>query len=333
MVTEAIREPQPWISGGHFNDIDAQAAQLHGYGQQYQQLSPGPFEGRFRSFTFGADLGIHFEMANRELAQAASTPSGRYAACFLSETSPPCSLNAGTFAQSHVALCPENKWLEGKTSEGVSICCMDLARELLPDEGYAARTARIQSDPVGARQLRELVQSGISVFTRLESLPSYPAAVQAFKSSLADLLWRIAGQAEDSELRKLHHYTTARALQIFRRAREHIHHNLSHGISIVTLCTDIGVSRRSLEYAFRSVVGMGPGHYIRTLQLNLIRRDLLSGVNGDISIGVLAARHGIWHWSRFSHHYRLLFGELPSKTRPRGAYGGSRSAAKALARR
>src|ERR1700682_2235300 len=147
METDAIVARQPWISGGHFNDIDAQAAQLHGYGQQYQQLSRGQFEGRFRTFNLGDDLGIHFEMANRDLAQSAWTPPGRYAACFLSETSPPCALNAGTFSQNGVALCPEYKCLEGKTTAGMSICCMDVACDLLPDQGYNMRTVGVLSDP------------------------------------------------------------------------------------------------------------------------------------------------------------------------------------------
>jgi len=53
------------------------------------------------------------------------------------------------------------------------------------------------------------------------------------------------------------------------------------------------------------------------LQLNHIRRDLMSDASANLSIGVIAARHGIWHWSRFSRYYRLLFGELPSQTRLR----------------
>jgi AraC family transcriptional regulator, ethanolamine operon transcriptional activator len=48
---------------------------------------------------------------------------------------------------------------------------------------------------------------------------------------------------------------------------------------------------------------------------------LLSGASADTSIGVIAARYGIWHWSRFSHAYRQLFGELPSQTRARLGLG------------
>jgi transcriptional regulator GlxA family with amidase domain len=79
------------------------------------------------------------------------------------------------------------------------------------------------------------------------------------------------------------------------------------------------VSRRSLECVFQSIIGIGPVNYIRILQLNLIRRDLLSDASAAASIGVIAARHGVWHWSRFSQYYGMLFGELPSETRRRTA--------------
>lgn len=290
---------------------------MHGYGQQYQQLSRGPFEGRFRSYKFGDDLGIHFETANRELSQAASTPPGRYAACFLGATSPSCSLNSGIFAQTDVALCPEHKSLDGRTAEGVSVCVMDLRLDLLPDEGIGLRTARIRSDPGRLRQLRELVQSGINVFDHLDSPPDYPAAVKDFTSTIAELVWSIASESREPARHPIRHCSAARTLHVFRRAREYIHESLADGISIVVLCKALGVSRRSLECAFNSSVGMGPALYIRTVQLNRIRRELLSGDGGGVSIGVVAARHGIWHWSRFASHYRLLFGELPSRTRLR----------------
>ena len=57
--------------------------------------------------------------------------------------------------------------------------------------------------------------------------------------------------------------------------------------------------------------------YVRALQLNYIRRDLMSTESADTSIGELAARRGLWDWSRFSRHYERLFGELPSQTRLR----------------
>jgi AraC family ethanolamine operon transcriptional activator len=104
---------------------------------------------------------------------------------------------------------------------------------------------------------------------------------------------------------------------VFSRARDRFVEELESGVSINNVCRSIGVSRRSLECAFRSVLGMSPAHYVRTLQLNGIRRDLLCVEELHTSIGVIAARHGVWHWSRCSQAYRRLFGELPSETRRR----------------
>jgi AraC family ethanolamine operon transcriptional activator len=88
-------------------------------------------------------------------------------------------------------------------------------------------------------------------------------------------------------------------------------------------------ARRAIQNA-PSVIGMGPGNYIRALQLNHIRRDLMCASNAEVSIGVIAARHGIWHWSQFSHYYRLLFGELPSETRSYSRLTESRKAARTV---
>ena len=319
MVSDGQLQRHAWISGGSFTDIDAQAAHLHGYGQQYQQLSGGPFEGRYRSFNFEADLGIHFEVANRALAQAASTPGGRLSVCMLSAASESCTLNAAPFGLDQVALCPEYRVLEGKTSEGVRLCCMDVATELLPDQGRGLQAARVLANPILSNQLRDLVGSGLSTLTRLDTLANYPAAVKEFKSALGDLLWQAGTQGGREEIKRANGHTSDRSMQIFRRAREYIHEGLAEGISIVALCSAVGVSRRALESVFSSVLGTGPGTYVRTLQLNQVRRDLLSNIDSDVSIGGIAARRGIWHWSRFSRDYRQMFGELPSQTRLRHA--------------
>jgi AraC family transcriptional regulator, ethanolamine operon transcriptional activator len=317
MVAQPITDECPWAFTGTFHDIDAQAAQYAGYDQQYQQLSHGRFEGKFRNFRLGDDLIIGLESANRELACSAATPAGRYGACFLAKPSPPCTLNGLDFSQDSVALTPQGKTLEGRTPEGLRVYCLDISATLFPEYGGVIRMGRILSDPVRCGELREWVQSALATFTYLKSPNDYPAALRAFKSSLADLLWEISGPAENRNAIKTPRNATSRTVRVFRRAREYIHCGLSDGISIDVLCRSTGVSRRSLEYAFRSVVGIAPARYIRLLQLNRIHRELTSEANQEVSIGVIAARNGVWHWSRFSRDYRMLFGELPSQTRHR----------------
>jgi AraC family ethanolamine operon transcriptional activator len=313
----SIATQSSWISEGCFEDIDAQAARYQGYDQRYQQLSRGPFEGRFSSFNIGEDVVIHLEMTNRELAATAATPAGRFGACFLADASPPCALNATEFLEEHVVLSPERRCVEGRMAEGVRIYCMDVAGELFPDNLFWGRVTGVRHDPLQTRQLREIVEAGLSAFGSLQRPTLYPAAVRSFNSSVADLLWHMTLSPDNDDEVRSRHQSAARAVRVFQKARDYIHHRLADGISIVALCKEVGVSRRSLEGAFHSVIGNSPGSFIRSLQLNRVRRDLTSFDSGGSSIGMIAARHGIWHWSRFSRYYKEMFGELPSQTRAR----------------
>jgi AraC family transcriptional regulator, ethanolamine operon transcriptional activator len=307
----------PWVRAERFFDIDSQAARYRGYGQEYQQLSRGAFEGRVTAFDFGGDFVVHVETANQDLAQAATTPAGRYGVCILAETSPPCTLNGATLARDHLLVCPGGKGLVGKTPAGVNIYCMDLSCELLLEEADGWGRVEMIYDAAGARVVREVVESGLTGLVRLQQAESRSVAARAFKSSVADALWGVLSRPAADAARKVAQRARPRALRLFRTAREQIDHRLTDGISVAEVCRRTGVSRRSLEAVFRSMVGMGPGTYIRNLQLNRVRRDLLSADRDAESIGDIAARYGVWHWSRFSQSYKLLFGELPSQTRSR----------------
>lgn len=316
-MNSQLATAQPWVRAERFFDIDSQAARYRGYGQEYQQLSRGPFEGRVTEFDFGGDLVVHHETANQDLAQAATTPPGRYGVCLLMERSPPCTLNGASLASDHLLVCPGGKGLVGKTPAGVNIYCMDMSRELLLAETDECSGVEMICDAAGARMVREMIESGLRSLVRLQPVDQCCAAATSFKLSVADALWQIIARTGVDATRKVPPYARPRALRLFRLAREHIDHQLTHGICVAEVCRHTGVSRRSLESVFRSMVGIGPGTYIRNLQLNRVRRDLLSARQDGESIGDIAARYGIWHWSRFSQHYRLLFGELPSQTRAR----------------
>lgn len=309
--------PPPWVRAERFSDIDSQAARYRGYGQEYQQLSRGAFEGRVTSFDFGGDLVLQLETANQDLAQSATTPVGRCGVCILTETSPPCTLNGATLARDHLLVSPGGNALVGKTPAGVNIYCMDLSLDLLLEETQDWSRSQLIHDTQGIVGLRDLVQSGVASFLRLQSLEHGSPAAKSFKSSVADTLWWVMSRKTGATPPRVPESARPRALRLFRVAREYINHSLTDGISVPAVCKHTGVSRSSLESIFRSIVGIGPGAYIRNLQLNRVRRDLLRTESACESIGDVAARYGVWHWSRFSQNYRLLFGELPSQTRAR----------------
>jgi AraC family transcriptional regulator, ethanolamine operon transcriptional activator len=312
----------PWVCVERYCDIDSQAARYRGYGQEYQQLSPGAFDGRVTSFDLGCDFAVQFETANQELAQAAASPADRWGVCLLTETSPPCTFNGAILAGNHLTVCPEGKVLIGKTPAGVRIFCMDFSRELLLEETAGWDTAKVIYDAPGVQSVREALESGLANLVQLQSI-EHSAAAKAFKFSVADALWRVISRTAVEAGQRLPQCAKRRALRLFRVAQEYIDHYLTDGISVAEVCKHTGASRRSVECIFRSILGMGPGAYIQNLQLNRVRRDLLSGGKDGVSIGDIAAQYGVWHWSRFSHNYKLLFGELPSQTRARRPAGSA----------
>lgn len=90
--------------------------------------------------------------------------------------------------------------------------------------------------------------------------------------------------------------------------REH----LESQVHVPDLCLALRVSRRELEYAFRSVYDISPRDHFEVLRLNAIRRALLR-VKGQ-TVTEIAYAHGVSHLSRFAAKYHSLFGENPSQT-------------------
>lgn len=97
-------------------------------------------------------------------------------------------------------------------------------------------------------------------------------------------------------------------------ALEFLHEADLSSLSVPKLCSQTGVSQRTLEYAFREHFNMTPIGFIRKMRLHIVRRTLLSSGFNDISVADTAYQHGIYDMGRFASVYKSYFGELPSQT-------------------
>ena len=84
-------------------------------------------------------------------------------------------------------------------------------------------------------------------------------------------------------------------------------------LKVHEICASLGVSQRTLQYAFREQLDVTPKQYLQAVRLNGVRRDLRrSGPTARIAD---TANHwGFWHMGQFAGDYRRHFGELPSET-------------------
>ena len=95
-------------------------------------------------------------------------------------------------------------------------------------------------------------------------------------------------------------------------------------LSAPVLCAEVGVSQRTLEYAFQERLGTSPMEFIRRLRLHAVRRALLAAERGGATVTEIAMTFGFYQLGRFAAEYRAIFGELPSATLTRhGVYTGA----------
>lgn len=77
------------------------------------------------------------------------------------------------------------------------------------------------------------------------------------------------------------------------------------------LASLLGTNTRTLQRAFRHVLGTSPYQYLLRKRLSMARSELL-GATTRISLNELAARYYFASASEFSRHYKNVYGERPS---------------------
>ncbi len=161
---------------------------------------------------------------------------------------------------------------------------------------------------VVADQLRAAVDALVSIAEDGESSNIDDTLEVAARLRIIEKLDAIVSRANDPKRTVARtQYRSALALS----ALDEIDQTDIRDVSLPTMHSTLGVSRRTLEKAFSSVLGVSPGQYLIAYRLNHLRQSLVDS-GGRIIDGVFEA--GLKDPSRTAHHYHRLFGELPSHT-------------------
>jgi AraC-like DNA-binding protein len=130
---------------------------------------------------------------------------------------------------------------------------------------------------------------------------------------LFELLLAILGRTHDFEPSRSDRARQAQSL-IVKMVEEFALSRADDHLYVSDLCKVAGVSERSLEYAFKEVMGLTPVTYLIRLRLHRVRRALLAATQGSTTVSTEALNWGFWHFGEFSRAYKDCFGELPSDT-------------------
>jgi AraC-like DNA-binding protein len=161
------------------------------------------------------------------------------------------------------------------------------------------------------------VMASIDALFALGAYPKPGASIEALARQLEeqliyDLTVALNAARQDDSSREMRRVAQIHGLM--QRAEEYLRDNLSQPFSLNDFAAATGVSHRMLQHHFRSVYGVTPQVWFRSMKLNGIRRELQQSNGTGERIGGIAMRWGFLHFGRFAEDYRELFGERPRET-------------------
>jgi AraC family ethanolamine operon transcriptional activator len=300
------------LSRTAFADVDEQAAALRGWNQTYLQLTRGAFGGEMRQLQF-AGMRLFVESLRESVYQTGRIGNGALALGLPLRLEGESVFCGAPCAAGALHVFSGGSGFEFRSSRRHVMLGLEL--------DAAAWRRCVEHDPVSGQQsaigpqaglqqhdaaaLASLKQGLVVLFSNVETKPEVfaSAAVQArvldnVLEQVGDLLACPAppGNAHS-------HWA------VTQRARDIIHAQLDSPPTVLALCEQLGVSRRTLQNCFQTVLGVSPLSYLRAVRLNAARQALKTAA----SVTAAATDLGFWHFGHFAHDYQQMFGELPSE--------------------
>ncbi|CAI8899030.1 MULTISPECIES: helix-turn-helix domain-containing protein [Burkholderia] len=309
-----------------FDDADRHAEALRGWDQRYDQIGSGSYRSAVKHAVLDG-VQLFQETANVRIIQRGRLPPGHTVFGMPLTGSGNFAFGDARMERGTIVMArggapfelhsPDDMSLIGVVVDATLMQQIEDAADVRLDE--RALRCGVVDVPVTARE-----RASVQLATLLERVLSAPDTFDAARAQselrgevgnvLVDLLtYRMPGPPN-----RLTHACHA---DIVRRVHDYVIEHPEAPVDILSLCTQLRVSRRTMQNSFQSVVQTGPLNYTRSLRLAQVRRLLLDTRQSDLPISEAAARWGFIHLGHFANAYKAQFGELPSTTARRTVRG------------
>jgi AraC family ethanolamine operon transcriptional activator len=304
--------PPALLSHASFADADEQAAALTGWNQSYLQLSRGAFGGEVRQLEF-AGLRLFVESLRESVYQTGQIREGALALGLPLQVDGPSVFCGAPSDAGALHVFSGESGFEFRSSRRHVMLGLELdeAAWRRCGEHDPALQARLGAQ-AGLRRLDGAAQAGLrqcltGVLDTVEAAPALlqsPAVQAAMLDTVMEQLGRVLAPTGSVDSVGTHGHWA-----LTRRARELVHAQLDQPPTVLALCEQLGVSRRTLQNGFQTALGISPLAYLRAVRLNAARQALKTAT----SVTAAATDLGFWHFGHFAHDYQQMFGELPSE--------------------
>lgn len=291
------------ISLQTFLDVTEHANGLQDWQQEYCQLEAGFYSGQTVDIR-SDNLRLFREKANLAVTQKINFPDHQqHIAIPLVQT------KGGLFKNNALSLFPHACSFRAYAPSNYDVLILSVERQKYPFLAHNAHQMRVLSIDAETftlvknewRALTDYVRTQPSVEGNL-----YGIFTRKIEDGIALLLEQQCHMDRDES-----YYGTRR--YIVDQCQAMIEASPHAPPSLMQLCRQLKISRRTLQYSFESEANCTPLHYIRALRLNAVRRRLLNSEQPSTVISA-AAEQGFFHQSYFTRIYQQHFSELPSQT-------------------
>ncbi len=307
------------------SDPDEHASLLSGWEQTYDQLSPGKFSGELIDCWMD-DLQLFREITKQSVQQIGC--SWRRSRTFLIPFAMDGHARWGNGTSEIMDMMGPvtlsgNDQLDFRTPSYLDLLAVSVDAESLSKFSLMTENFDFESQLIGKgrlatnqQQLCELRALLATLFDSIQATPDlfqFGAVKKIVKQSILTSIISTfsnvdATTATGTGRRSMAHYRTV------QKAKEYILENVDEPVTMTDLCNLLAVSRRTLHTCFLEVTGLNPVHYLRTVRLNKVRRELRTTNSTSTKVQDVAARWGFWHLGHFATEYKRMFGEQPSET-------------------
>jgi len=313
-------DSKPIVIAGRFAELDQLTQVAAAWDVDFRQVGKGKLNATLAQAT-GESWSLAMACFDRPTFQRGTTVAGMRTFAILDSHASEQEWCGRIFSPDTIAVFAGDGAFQAISQPGFDVHTLSFSDEKLasacerlgvPDvtEKLLSRATVLQIDRRQTRELRHLVKSALQALCEKGLEYSDWDGGEHIGDKISEHLVLLL--TDSSYLS----YTPSQRLRsrAIHSAFEVIEAGLANGISVREVIKATGVSRRTLEYAFRNRYNFSPKEFINSQRMVMVRRELLSQPG---TVTEIASQWGYWHMGQFARDYQRQFGELPSQTRVR----------------
>ncbi|KAF1368662.1 HTH-type transcriptional regulator EutR [Yokenella regensburgei] len=325
LPVEVNAAPVPELSGIHHRtteDVYEHACTITAWQQLYDQLHPGKFHGELTEILLD-DMQIFREHTSLALRQSCMVWPNAFWFGIPAPQGESGFIGSQSIGGTEIATRPGGQEFELNTPDDYTILGVVLSASMLtrhaamfhqPEHLLELLQHRSTLD-VRQQHKQALWQYIQQALQRLHQTPDMlhqPGVLKVLGDNLLVAMATMLEEAQPMPVIESHSHQSYRRL--LARARETVLENMAEPVTVLTLCNQMHVSRRTLQNAFHTILGIGPNAWLKRIRLNAVRRELVSPWSEHCTVKAAAMQWGFWHLGQFATDYQHLFAEKPSAT-------------------